>query len=155
MAGKHHYSALTTAYPREHLLEQGKLNGIKWDEHNHEGVNWMRFSHALHHHIDSGREFYPDNAHPEGIKTMLNHYTHLRELHKQSMVPHVRAAMSKLHAERGQSSTHPNDLIHDAYKHLDSNGGHVWTEKVATLHQLNTQIGKLSNRLKDLGHVTQ
>jgi hypothetical protein len=153
MAGIHHYHALTSAYPREHLIEQGKLNGIKWEEHSHEGVNWLRFNTALRNHLDNGNDFYPDNAHPEGLKTMLNHYVQLKEMHKQSMVPHVRAAMSKLYSERGNSSD-PKSLLQDAYKHLDSNGGHVWSEKVATLHNINTQITKLSNRLKSLGHVT-
>ena len=149
MSGIHHYKALTEAYPQEHLIEQGKLNGISWDEHNHSGINWMRFSRALTHHLDSGKEFHHDNAHPEGIKTMLSHYSQLREVHKQSMVPHVRAAMVKLHS--ANSSMHPDELLSAAYKHLEANGGHAWAEKVATLHNINTQIGKLSSRLKDLG----
>jgi len=154
MSAKHHYNALVSAYPRDHLMEQGKLNGITWEEHNNEGINWMRFSRSLQTHLDSGKDFYPDNAHPEGIKTMLNHYVQLRELHKQSMVPHLRAAMSKLHLERGNSSD-TKGLLDDAYKHLEANGGHIWAEKVSTLHNINTQISKLSNRLKEIGHVSE
>ena len=154
MAGKHHYNALTEAYPKDHLMEQGKLNGIHWEEHDHPGVNWLRFSAALQRHLDSGKDFYPDNAHPEGIRTMLNHYVHLRELHKQSMVPHIRAAMSKLYMDRG-SNGNPEDLLPETYKHLEANGGHVWADKMSTLHQLNSQIAKLSDRLKSSGHTAK
>lgn len=153
MAGRHHYNALTMAYPRDHLIEQGKRNGVSWEEHGHEGVNWLRFSRALHTHLDSGKEMHVDNAHPDGVRTMLNHYVHLRELHKQSMIPHIRATMSKLRSELGDAASDPNKLMQDAYKHLDANGGHAWAEKVSTLHQFNTQIGKLGERLKEFGQV--
>ncbi|MMZ43535.1 hypothetical protein D1872_50910 [compost metagenome] len=151
-AGRFHHSALTTAYNREHLVERGRANGVDWQEHGHEGINWMRFSTALHKHLDDGNEFHMDNDNPETLKQMLGHYTALRETHKQTMVPHIRAAMAKLHADHGDGTMSHMDFLDQAYEHLEANGGHHWAEKVSVLSSLNKHINRLTDRLTKMGH---
>jgi len=151
-AGKFHYKALTNAYGKDHLLEQGRINGVDWQEHSHEGVNWMRFSGALHRHLDGGKDFHVDNTDPQTLATMLGHYKGLRDAHKQTMIPHVRAAMAKLHADGGDGSKGPMDYLHEAYSHLEANGGHHWSEKVHSLNHLNNHISKLTDRLGGMGY---
>lgn len=151
MAGRHQHKVLTNVYSKEHLMEQGKKNMVAWNESNHEGVNWMRFSNALANHLDNGKDFHTDDHDVQGMKKMLEHYTALKELHKQSMVPHVRAAMTKLHSESTDTTKGLMDHVKDAYVHLDANGGHVWAEKVSTLNHINKQINHLSSRLEKLG----
>jgi hypothetical protein len=54
--------------------------------------------------------------------------------------------MAKLYQD-GDKSKSPMDYLQDAYNHLDANGGAVWGEKLNTLHHLNKQIKKLSDKL--------
>lgn len=150
MKGKHHYDVLSNSYSKDYLLDQGRKNGVQWQEHSDEGVNWSRFSRALIHHIDSGNEFHHDHSTPEEMQTMLNHWLHMKELHKKEMIPHVRAAISKITSTVGQPSMPHADIITEAYKHLDENGGHAWSEKVHHLHHINTQINKLSSKLQSI-----
>jgi len=151
-AGRFHHAALTNAYNREHLLENGKANGIDWQEHSHEGVNWMRFSTALHRHLDEGNEFHMDNSDPETLKMLLSNYKNIREIHKKTMIPHIRAAMAKLHSEHGDGSLSHMDFLDKAYEHLEANGGHHWAEKVNSLVSLNRHINSLTERLTKMGH---
>lgn len=153
MAGKHQYKVLTNALGREHLLEHGVNNGVDWNEDSHEGVNWMRFSRALVTHLDQGKQFDVDHVDPNILNKMAQHYMNLRELHKQTMIPHVRAAMSRLRSQ--DVSTHKGDMeyLHDAYDHLDKHGGHDWAEKVRTLHHLNTKIDEIQGKLERRGYI--
>jgi hypothetical protein len=151
-AGKFHHAALTNAYNKDHLLEQGRPNGVDWQEHSDENVNWMRFSTSLQRHLDKGNEFHVDNTDPQVLKQMLGHYKNLRDTHKQTMIPHVRAAMAKLHADHGDGSLSHMDFLKQSYDHLESNGGHHWAEKVHVLSNLNNHIDKLTTRLTNMGH---
>lgn len=151
MAGKHEYKVLTGAFGRDDLLEQGKNNAVNWQEDKHEGVNWLRFSRALIDHIDQGKPFHMDDADPEMLNQMLDQYHQIRDMHKQTMVPHVRAAMSKIHSLRGDTSADPMSYLNEAYDHLEANGGHSWAEKVRTLTNLNNHIKKLSDRIHSTG----
>jgi hypothetical protein len=145
--GKHEFKVLSNAYDKNSLIEQGKQNGVNWTEDKHEGKNWMRFSSALVRHLDEGNDFDIEDSNPDSLNQMKDLYHQLRDLHKQSMVPHVRAAMSKIHSEKGDDSKHPMDYLDDAYNHLDANGGHIWAEKVRTLNHFNQQIKKLSDKI--------
>lgn len=147
MAGIHQYKVLTSANGRDQLLEHAKANGVHWEESPHEGVNWMRASKGIIRHLDNGKEFDTDNMPAENIQTMLDHYKVLRDHHKESMVPHLRSAMAKLHADKGDPSLNPMDLLDEAHVHLKANGGKVWAEKLNTLNHLNTQIRNLTTKL--------
>lgn len=144
--GREEYKVLKNTFDRESLLEQGKQNGVSWKEDKHDGVNWMRFSNALISHIDKGQPFDCDNADQGMVQQMKDHYHQLRDMHKQTMIPHIRGAMAKLYQD-GDKSKSPMDYLSEAYNHLDANGGSVWGEKLNTLHHLNTQIKKLSDKL--------
>jgi hypothetical protein len=150
--GRFHHAALTGAYDKSHLLEHGRSNGIDWQEDGHEGVNWLRFSTALHRHLDGGGQFHLDNGDPEALKTMLNNYRGILDAHKKTMVPHVRAAMAKLYMEHGDGSKSHMDFLKDAYEHLEANGGHQWAEKVSVLSNLNKHVNSLTERLSNMGH---
>jgi hypothetical protein len=150
MSGKHQYEVLTGSHHRDDILTHAKSNGVGWDEDNHEGVNWMRASSAIINHIDRGRSFHVDNLDFNTANKMMSHYTKLREDHKSTMIPHLRSAMSKLHAEKGDANTSPMDLIDEAHDHLRENGGQVWSDKLHTLNHLNTQIRHLSTRMAEM-----
>jgi hypothetical protein len=153
MAGKHHFQVLSNAHGRDHLIEHAKNNGVKWEEHSHEGVNWMRASKAITNHLDAGRDIDTDPMDEQSVRTMLDHYHVLRDHHKQSMVPHIRSAMAKLHAETGDPSAQPMDHLDAAHEHLKANGGKVWADKLHTLSHLNTQISTLTAKLTKMGKV--
>lgn len=155
MAGKHQYHVLSNAYHKDHLIGQGEKNGIHWEKNDHEGVNWMRFSHALCQHLEGGNVFPIDDADPEILQDMLKQYIQLRDLHKRTMIPHIRSAMSKLHSDRNDANLRPIDLLKEAHEHLSANGGHEWAEKVSTLTHLNSHISKLHKRLNDLGRMPE
>ncbi len=149
--GKQDFLILSKANGREQLLEHAKANGVNWEEHPHEGVNWMRASKGIVRHLDAGKEFDTDKMDSQTITHMLDHYRSLRDYHKQTMVPHLRSAMSKLHSEKGDPSLNPMDLLDEAHAHLRANGGRLWADKVSTLTHLNTQINNLSAKLIKLG----
>lgn len=152
MAGNIHHKVLSNAFGREHLLEQGKRNGVQWQEDSHEGVNWMRFSGAVSRHMDEGKDFHIDDSDPALLNQMLTHYKLLKEMHKRTMVPHVRAAMQKLRMDSNDGSKGDMDYLNEAYAHLDANGGHHWSEKVSGLHSLNHHINHLTERLSKMGY---
>lgn len=142
------YKVLTTAYSRAHLLDQGKKNGVDWEEDKqNEGINWLRFSTALIKFFKAGNSFYTDDSDAESLQLMLNNYKSIRELHKRTMIPLVRAAMSKLASNTGTHVVRPMELLPEAYKHLDNYGGQDWSNKVSTLVQLNNSIKYLTKRL--------
>lgn len=148
MKGINHYRVLSNAYGRKELLEMGKNNGLSWQEDNgREGVNWMRFSRALVKHLDEGKHFDTDSTDTESLQSMLDQYTQLRDMHKQTMIPHVRAGLSKLHAKGEITSKDPMEYLPQVYDHLDANGGHIWAEKVRTLSNLNSQIKNITEKL--------
>jgi len=147
MNGRVHYEVLRNSLHRDDILEHAKENGVSWEEHSHPGINWMRASSAIIKHIDKGNKFHTDGLDLETGKKMLDHYIQLREAHKKTMIPHIRSAVAKLHAEKGDSNTSPMDLLEEAHEHLKANGGHVWAEKLSTLHHINMQIKKLSDRI--------
>lgn len=148
----HHYKVMTNAFSREHLLDQGTKNGVRWEENGHEGVNWMRFSGALDKHLSANQDFHTDDADVATLKQMHDQYKQLRETHKQTMIPHVRGAMQRL-KEKDTSNTgsHHTEYLQQAYAHLDANGGHHWAEKVSTLQGLNSKIKGIAKRLSDKG----
>jgi hypothetical protein len=153
MTGKHQYAVLSNAHGREQLMEHAKNNGVHWEEHSHEGVNWMRASGAIVNHLDSGRDFDTDQMDEHTVRTMLDHYHVIRDHHKQSMIPHLRSAMAKLHAETGDPSAQPMDHLDAAHEHLKANGGHVWAQKLHDLHHLNNQIRTLTEKLTKMGKM--
>lgn len=128
-------------------MEQGTKNGIIWEESNNTGVNWMRFSHALCKFLEEGNEFDVDDSDPQSLQEMLEYYTKLRDMHKKTMIPLVRSTMTKLYSERGDSNLRPIDLVKEAQKHLDANGGTGWSKKVSTLSSINAQIKAINNKL--------
>lgn len=145
-SGKHEYAVLTKNMDRNTLIELGKQNGVSWKEDKDEGINWMRFSRAMISHIDQGKPFETDNADPELLQSMKDNYHQLRDMHKQTMIPHIRAAIAKLHSE-GDTTKSPMDYLPEAMSHLDANGGHVWSDKLRVLDHFNNQIRRLSDRL--------
>jgi len=152
--GKYQHKVLSNAYSRKHLMEQGKKNNIPWEEHTgHEGVNWMRFSGSAVNHLNQGKSFHMEDTDPNVLRQVLNHYTQMKELHKQTMVPHVKAALQKLHENGGDKTKSHMDYLPEVYAHLDKNGGHYWSEKVHALHSLNNHIEHMTTKLKDLGHI--
>lgn len=146
MKGVIQHSILTNAYSRSHLIDQGKKNGIHWEEDRNDGINWLRFSIALVKYLDSGNEFHTDDADEETLNTMLQSYSQIRELQKKLMMPHLRAAMSKLASEKG-ADVAPMDMLEDAYKLLDQSGGKAWADKVQCLVSINQAIANLNTRL--------
>lgn len=152
MSGKHEYKVLTNSMGKKELMEHAKSNGVNWDSTSyHEGVNWMRFSRALVHHLDSGGSVHIEHEDPNVMTNMLNKYSEIKELHKKDMIPHVRAAMSKLRADDVDGTKPDSHYIKLAYEHLDKNGGHQWAHKVATLVDLNNKINHLSTRISERG----
>jgi hypothetical protein len=148
MDGKTQYKVLAQAYSRSHLLDQGKKNGVDWDEDTkNEGINWLRFSIGLIKFLDAGNDFHTDNADEASLQAMLKNYQDIMELHKKTMVPHLRAAMSKLQADKGTADSRPMEMLQEAYKHLDQYGGSAWADKVSTLSNLNSRVKNLSARL--------
>lgn len=148
MNGKQHHQVLSGAHSRDHLMEHAKNSGVNWEEHSHEGVNWMRASKGMVNHVNNGKKIDTDQMDDKSVQSMLDHYTVIRDHHKKSMVPHLRSAMAKLHAEKGDPSLNPMDLLDDAHEHLKANGGEVWAEKLHTLNHINGQIKKLSTRIQ-------
>ena len=147
-----HHKVLTNAFSRDHLMEHGMPNGVKWEESNHEGVNWMRFSNSLNRHLQDGNDFHTDGADAQQLQQMHKQYTNLKESHKQSMIPHVRGAMKKLKMDdQSDTSKHHTEYLQDAYKHLDANGGHQWAEKVQTLNHINGKLKDIGGRLQNMG----
>jgi len=149
--GKHQYRALRNSVSREHLLQQGINNRLHWDEDKHEGVNWMRFSNALVNHLNEGKDFHLDDTDSSSLKAMLHHLSQAREYHKQTMIPHIKATMSKLYSESTDTTRNLMDYIHDAHKHLEANGGHHWAEKLRTLSHMNKHIDSLTKRIREMG----
>lgn len=151
--GRYQHRVLANAYGRRHLIEQGKKNNIPWEESSHDGVNWMRFSGATINHINQGRDFHMEDSDPTLLRNMIVHLTKMKEMHKQTMVPHVRAALHKLHENGGDPNKNPMDYLPEAYAHLEANGGHHWAEKIHTLNSLNAHISRMTKKVKDLGYV--
>lgn len=141
------FRVLSNTHSRDHLMEHAKNNNIEWEPHHHEGVNWMRASRAIKNHIASGKDFETDPLDKETAQTMLDHYKVLREHHKETMIPHLRSAMSKIHADRGTPGSTPMDYLDEAHSHLKNSGNGVWAEKLNTLSHFNTQIAKLTSKL--------
>ncbi|MNW28691.1 hypothetical protein D3C74_55260 [compost metagenome] len=150
--GRYHHNVITGAYDREHLISQGRANGVDWQEHKNPDINWFRFSTALHRHLDKGGQYHMDTEDPETLKQMLESYKGIRDLHKKTMIPHVRSAMAKLHSEHGDGSKSHMDFLKDSYSHLEANGGHHWSQKVSVLNGLNNHINSLTQRLNSMGH---
>lgn len=140
------YKILTSSYSRSHLLDQGKKNGVSWEEDKNEGINWLRFSVALIKYLNDGNEFYTDDADEETLNKLLECYNQIKEIQKKLMIPHLRAAMSKISSERG-TDVAPMDVLNDAYKLLDQSGGKVWSDKVQSLVSINQAISGLNSRL--------
>lgn len=151
--GKYQHAVLANAYSRSHLMEQTRKNNIPWEESGHEGVDWMRASGAVVNHLNQGRDFHMEDTEPEKMRQVLSHYTKMRELHKETMIPHVKAALQKLHQDGGDPHKNPMDYLEQVYAHLDQNGGHYWAEKVHVLTSLNRHIANMTSKLKDLGHI--
>lgn len=147
MSENYQYKVLCNAYSKDFLVEQGNKNGVYWEESDNPGVNWMRFSHALCKHLDEGKEFDMDDGDSQSLQEMLDYYTKLKDMHKKTMIPLVRSAMSKLYAEKNDANLRPIDLVKEAQQHLDANGGVVWSNKVSTLANLNAQIKSINNKL--------
>lgn len=141
------FKVLANANSREHLMEHAQNNNVQWEPHQHAGVNWMRGATAIKNHIARGKDFETDSMDKHTVQTMLDHYKVLRDHHKETMVPHLRSAMAKIHADKGESGTTPMDYLDEAHKHLKNSGSKMWAEKVNTLSHFNTQIAKLSDRL--------
>lgn len=147
MNGMAQYSVLTTAYSRSHLIDQGMKNGITWDEEkSNEGINWLRFSLALVKYLNEGNVFYTDDADDETLNKLLQAYTQIREIQKKLMIPHLRAAMSKISSEKG-TDVSPMDVLDEAYELLDQYGGTAWSDKVQSLSSVNRCIANLNVRL--------
>lgn len=147
MNGHMKYKVLTSAYSREHLIDQGTKNGINWDESKDDGVNWLRFSKALQSFLDANNDFYNDDADKATLTALLRSYTQIRELLKKTMIPHLRAAMSKLVSDDPTSINHPMEYLPEAYKLLDRTGGISWSHKINSLKHTNDQIKHLNKRL--------
>jgi len=147
MANKHHFNVLRNSYGMKELMEHGKKSGVKWEEHKDEGVNWFRFSNALSRHLENGGDVSLDDTDRDTLVKMFNHYSQLLELHKKGMVPHVRAAMSKIKSEDTTTGKSHMDYLNAAYQHLDANGGPEWAEKVSTLRHIHGQLASLSGKL--------
>lgn len=141
------FKVLSTAHDRNHLLEHAEKNGISWDKHGHEGVNWLRASRAISTHLNNGNELDMDDMSKESAQLMLDHYKVLRDHHKQTMIPHLRSVMSKLHSESNGESSSPLDHLDAAHQILNNPANGVWKEKVSTLSHFNTQIAKLQSKI--------
>jgi hypothetical protein len=74
MNGHHHFRVLSSTHSREHLIEHAKKNGVHWQVHSHEGVNWLRACNAIVGHINSGKKFDTDGTDLSTAKKMLFHY---------------------------------------------------------------------------------
>lgn len=146
MNGQAQYGVLVSAYSRNHLLDQGRKNGVTWDEDNDEGINWLRFSMALVKFLNEGNAFYTDDADEETLNRLLESYSQIREIQKKLMIPHLRAAMSKISSERG-TDVEPMEVLQEAYELLDRCGGTVWADKVQNLVGINKNIANLNTRL--------
>ncbi len=151
--GRHQYQVLSNAHGREQLMEHAKANGVNWEPHSHDGVNWMRASTGMVRHLEDGKDFDTDQMDEHSIRTMLDHYHVIRDKHKQTMIPHLRSAMAKLHADKGDPSLNPMDLLDDAHEHLKANGGQAWAEKTNNLNHLNSQINTLTSKLTKMGKL--
>lgn len=144
---KNEFDTLVNAYSPDFLMEQGKAQGIQWNEDSKKEINWFRFCQALMGFLKGGSHLDLSGIDEDTAGQMLDHYTQLRELHKQSMIPHLRDAMSKLYAEASDPSKTPEDYIQGAYEHLENKGGRAWADKISTLTHLNTQIGLLQSKV--------
>jgi len=151
MSGVHQYAVLRGALSREGLLDRGKQNGVLWDESSHEGVNWLRYSHALVSHLDADKPFHTDDVDLNTLKQMHNHYTQLRKLHIKTMIPHVKDALKHLQDKDVNTHKHPNEYLSEVYQHLNENGGHHWADKSRALNHMNTRIKYLGNRIEAQG----
>lgn len=142
------FKVLSSTHNRDHLLDHAEKNGVTWDKTGHEGVNWMRASRAISSHINRGNEFNMDDMSKESAQTMLDHYKVLRDHHKQTMIPHLRSAMAKLHSESGDPNSQPTDHLDAAHALLNNSANGVWKEKLDTLSHFNTQIAKLEGKVQ-------
>lgn len=147
MSGKIHHKVLSSNFHRSDIIEHAKKNGVQWEQDSHEGVNWMRVSHAIVNHVNEGKDFHTDHVDSDTHQKMLEHYTSLRDLHKKDMIPHIRSTVAKLYSESPNKQLSNQELVDMAHEHLDANGGHVWAEKMHTLRHLNTHIENLKNKL--------
>ncbi|MDP4224881.1 MAG: hypothetical protein Q8910_00730 [Bacteroidota bacterium] len=132
-------------------MDKGKGNGVQWDDHNDEGVNWFRFSRALINHLDADKPFYVDDTDNDTLKNMHDHYVQLRSLHVKTMMPHVKEGLRHLQDKDVNSHKHPNEYLPQVYQHLAENGGHHWADKVRTLVHMNNRIKVLKQRLNSKG----
>jgi len=144
------FQVLRNTFSREHLIDHCKNNGVKWAESNHEGVNWMRLNRSLKNHLDADGEFHTDNLDDNTATSMYHQYHQMRELHKKTMIPHLKATMAKLSQDEG-GGKHPSEYLHSAFKHLEANGGHIWRSKLHHIIHLNNKINELGKRIK---HIT-
>lgn len=145
----HHHRVLSDLYTREHLMERGKENGLQWEDHPHEGVNWMRFTNALKGHLQEDGHFHTGETDVESLERMKHHYGEIKKLHRKQMAEHIKQVMTKLHMENEDPNKRPEDFLDEAHSHLEANGGHLWSENVRTLHNLNHHIGQLEHRIKN------
>lgn len=147
--GLRDYRVLANTHSREALLNYMTQNGIQWEESNNEPVNWLRASMSLARHLDGKGEFITDNLTPELIQDLTQRYTELLEVHKKSMLPHIRSAMQKLR-EEGDGTEQDMDLLQEAHVHLAKYGGATWADKIHTLRVLNTNLDYLEKRASDV-----
>ncbi|AYP68561.1 hypothetical protein EalM132_00047 [Exiguobacterium phage vB_EalM-132] len=147
MAGRLHHRVIANNFHRSDVIDHAKRNGVQWETNNHEGVNWMRASTAIVHHINNGGDFHTEHTDVETAKKMLHHYESLRELHKKDMVPHIRSTVAKLYHESADKHIPNEELVDKAHEHLEANGGHIWSAKMHTLRHLNTSINKLRDTI--------
>jgi len=141
------FRVLRNTFSREHLIDHCKKNGLLWNESNDEGINWMRVNRALKNHLEADGDFHTDDVDPRLLKQMHDHYHVMRELHKKTMVPHLKATMSKLSQDDG-GSKHPMEYLDKALEHLEANGGHIWRDKLTHLVHLNNKIKGLKARIE-------
>lgn len=149
MSGILDYQVLSNTHSRESLLNYAQQNGIQWDEDNHEGVNWLRASSAIVRHLENKKEFITDNLTPALIEELHQKYTELSEIHRRTMIPHLRSAMQKL-KEEGDGASQDMDMLEEAHIHLAANGGAVWADKLFMLRAINSQLEYLEKRAKDV-----
>lgn len=153
--GKYQYDSLVSTYSREFLMSTGKDQGIMWKEDKDDSINWFRFSQALMGFLRDGQQLDLDNVDEDTAQQMLDHYTGIRDLHKQSMIPHLRDAMSKMYSEAGNSGKSPSDYVSQAYEHLENKGGRVWANKMDVLNHINGQISKLQAKIPKAEDATE
>lgn len=146
------FRTLVNGYGRSALIEEGKKSGVLWNEDgSNPGVNWMRFSSALVRFLEEGNDLDLEDSSTEILQEMLSHYTALRELQKKMMVPNIKYAVQNLQQDSDVNHNF-EELVGDAHKHLDTNGGQNWSNKVLTLSFINKQIRSLQTKLDKLNN---